>query len=129
MNRDDDDSEQSVLLRKGNSDTTISSTDEFSSEDSDRIKYNIQNIGIPSDSARLESINELLAEKYEKALSSTGFGLFSIFLLIFCGITVMADTTEILCVSFVMPSAERVLCLADWEKGIIGSIIFLGNIE
>ena len=84
---------------------------------------------VESDDNEIASISDTLAGKYETALHSTGFGLFSIFLLTFCGVTLMADTTEILCVSFVIPSAEKELCLSDWMKGLIGSIIFVGSYD
>ena len=112
MDSDEDSDESRILLRYGTQ--------------ADETQYNISNI-TDEKASTVASISDILADKYEAALESTGFGPFSLYLLLFCGITLMADTTEILCVSFVMPSAEKDLCLSDWVKGLIGSVIFLGE--
>ena len=43
---------------------------------------------------------------YEQCLSTIGFGKFHVFLLIICGFANASDAIEILCVSFIMTSAE-----------------------
>lgn len=125
MNGDDDSEEHTVLLRY-NEDNILTDDNlkpHTGINDNDAVSDTVE-----SSDNEIESISDTLADKYEAALHSTGFGLFSVFLLLFCGVTLMADTTEILCVSFVIPSAESELCLSDWMKGLIGSIIFVGTL-
>jgi VNT family MFS transporter (synaptic vesicle glycoprotein 2) len=43
---------------------------------------------------------------YEECLSMIGFGKFQILLLIVCGMANASDAIEILCVSFVLPTAQ-----------------------
>ena len=135
MDSDEDDTnERRILLRYGvQDDETPSSCDE-DTQYRTLTAHNVvdsnnrtENEEAPKGSSAVASISDTLADKYEAALDSTGFGPFSLYLLLFCGITLMADTTEILCVSFVMPSAEKDLCLSDWVKGMIGSVIFMGK--
>lgn len=64
---------------------------------------------------------------YEKALSTIGFGKFHIFLLLICGLANSSDAIEILCISFVLPSAECDLKMTSTDKGYLSSITFLGN--
>ena len=126
MNGDEDSEERTVLLRySDDNNLTDNSPDKHTTgiNDNDTVSDTIE-----SGNNEITSISDALADKYEAALQSTGFGLFSIFLLTFCGVTLMADTTEILCVSFVIPSAEKDLCLSDWMKGLIGSVIFVGTL-
>ena len=134
MDSDEDSSERRILLRYGpQSDDTKSSSDEQSQYKTIVSPTNINSNNLTQDnesnekSPGIASISDALADKYEAALESIGFGPFSLYLLLFCGITLMADTTEILCVSFVMPSAEKELCLSDWVKGLTGSVIFMGR--
>lgn len=63
---------------------------------------------------------------YEKALSTIGFGKFHILLLFICGLANSSDAIEILCVSFVLPSAECDLKMSSTDKGYLSSITFLG---
>ena len=93
MNGDEDSEERSVLLRHNeNNNLTDDSPKKFPGiNNNDEISDTVEN----SDD-EIMSICDTLADKYEAAIHSTGFGLFSVFLLIFCGVTLMADTTEIL---------------------------------
>ncbi|RNA29098.1 synaptic vesicle glyco 2B-like [Brachionus plicatilis] len=63
---------------------------------------------------------------YEKALSAIGFGKFHLLLLFICGLANSSDAIEILCVSFVLPSAECDLNMSSTDKGYLSSITFLG---
>lgn len=63
---------------------------------------------------------------YETLLNHVGFGKFQILLLLVCGWANASDAVEILCVSFILPSAECELKLSAEGKGILTAIIFFG---
>ena len=63
---------------------------------------------------------------YEALLDRVGFGKFHVFLLLVCGWANASDAVEILCVSFVLPSAECELSLTPGDKGVLTAVIFLG---
>ncbi|XP_077993667.1 synaptic vesicle glycoprotein 2C-like [Glandiceps talaboti] len=67
-----------------------------------------------------------LAEAYEKAIDEVGFGKYQVALYFAIGFGLMADGAEIFIVGFIIPSAERDLCLNDREKGWLGGIVFVG---
>eukprot|EP00058_Branchiostoma_floridae_P020012 XP_002605502.1 hypothetical protein BRAFLDRAFT_92924 [Branchiostoma floridae] len=67
-----------------------------------------------------------LAHDYENALQEAGFGRYQWTLFAALGMGLAADGVEIFVVGFVLPSAERDLCLSDQRKGWLGGIIFLG---
>ncbi|XP_076309059.1 synaptic vesicle glycoprotein 2C-like isoform X6 [Tachypleus tridentatus] len=58
---------------------------------------------------------------------STGFGRFQWLLLLVCGMANASDAVEILCVSFLLPSAECDLHLTSSDKGWLSAIIFIGG--
>ena len=64
---------------------------------------------------------------YEKSLSTIGFGRFHYFLLIVCGLANASDAIEILCVSFILPSAECDLKMTTSDKGFLSSMTFVGK--
>jgi len=63
---------------------------------------------------------------YEALLNHVGFGKFQILLLLVCGWANASDAVEILCVSFILPSAECELKLTPEGKGILTAVIFIG---
>ena len=63
---------------------------------------------------------------YEALLDRVGFGKFHVFLLLVCGWANASDAVEILCVSFILPSAECELSLTPGDKGVLTAVIFLG---
>ncbi len=65
---------------------------------------------------------------YEKCLSTIGFGKFHYFLLIVCGLANASDAIEILCISFVLPSAECDLNMSTSDKGFLSSMTFVGKL-
>ncbi|XP_002737314.1 synaptic vesicle glycoprotein 2C-like [Saccoglossus kowalevskii] len=67
-----------------------------------------------------------LAEAYEQAIAEVGFGKYQIALYFAIGFGLMADGAEIFIVGFIIPSAERDLCLNDSQKGWLGGIVFVG---
>ena len=61
--------------------------------------------------------DEVAKEKeYEWLLNRVGFGRFQILLLLVCGWANASDAVEILCVSFILPSAECELGLTPADK-------------
>ncbi|XP_013391674.1 synaptic vesicle glycoprotein 2C-like [Lingula anatina] len=67
-----------------------------------------------------------LSYTFEEALHETGYGCFHIYLLLLCGWAVSSDAIEVLCISFVLPSAEIDLNLSTNDKGWLTAIIFVG---
>uniref|UniRef100_A0A4W5QD35 Synaptic vesicle glycoprotein 2Bb n=1 Tax=Hucho hucho TaxID=62062 RepID=A0A4W5QD35_9TELE len=67
-----------------------------------------------------------LAEQYEDIMEDCGHGRFQWTLFIVLGLALMADGVECFVVGFVLPSAEKDMCLSNGEKGMLGLIVFLG---
>ncbi|XP_056307635.1 synaptic vesicle glycoprotein 2B [Danio aesculapii] len=63
---------------------------------------------------------------YEEAVEKAGFGLFHWLLLVVCGWANASDAVEILCVSFLLPTARCDLQLSSADMGILTASIFLG---
>ena len=63
---------------------------------------------------------------YETAIAKTGFGKFHYWLLFVCGWANASDAIEILCISFVLPSASCDLNLSSEDKGWLSAITFIG---
>ncbi|MGH0115340.1 UNVERIFIED_CONTAM: hypothetical protein FKN15_006768 [Acipenser sinensis] len=63
---------------------------------------------------------------YEEAVEEAGFGLFHGLLLVVCGWANASDAVEILCVSFLLPTARCDLQLSSSDMGLLTASIFLG---
>lgn len=63
---------------------------------------------------------------YETALGLTGYGVFHYWLMLVCGWANASDAVEILCISFLLPSAECDLELTPARKGWLSAILFVG---
>ncbi|XP_047249190.1 synaptic vesicle glycoprotein 2B isoform X1 [Girardinichthys multiradiatus] len=63
---------------------------------------------------------------YEEAVEQAGFGLFHWLLLVVCGWANASDAVEILCVSFLLPTARCDLLLSSSDMGLLTASIFLG---
>ncbi|XP_056137607.1 synaptic vesicle glycoprotein 2C [Lampris incognitus] len=63
---------------------------------------------------------------YEEAVEEAGFGLFHRLLLVACGWANASDAVEILCVSFLLPTARCDLLLSSSDMGLLTASIFLG---
>ncbi|XP_076373081.1 synaptic vesicle glycoprotein 2C-like isoform X2 [Tachypleus tridentatus] len=63
---------------------------------------------------------------YSEAINIAGFGRFQWLLLLVCGTANASDAIEILCVSFLLPSAECDLHLSSSDKGWLSAVIFIG---
>ncbi|XP_008296355.1 synaptic vesicle glycoprotein 2B-like, partial [Stegastes partitus] len=66
-----------------------------------------------------------LSEQYEDIMEDCGHGRFQWTLFIVLGLALMADGVECFVVAFVLPSAEKDLCLSNAEKGMLGLVVFL----
>ncbi|XP_004431975.1 PREDICTED: synaptic vesicle glycoprotein 2B [Ceratotherium simum simum] len=74
---------------------------------------------------RLED-EEQLAHQYETIIDECGHGRFQWTLFFVLGLALMADGVEVFVVSFVLPSAEKDMCLSSSKKGMLGLIVYLG---
>ena len=63
---------------------------------------------------------------YEDAVERAGFGRFHYLHLFVCGWANAADAIEILCISFLLPTASCELGLTSADKGVISAVMFLG---
>ncbi|CAL8359050.1 unnamed protein product [Lota lota] len=63
---------------------------------------------------------------YGEAVEETGFGVFHGLLLLVCGWANASDAVEILCVSFLLPTARCDLQLSSSDMGLLTASIFLG---
>ncbi|XP_025774607.1 synaptic vesicle glycoprotein 2B isoform X2 [Leopardus geoffroyi] len=68
---------------------------------------------------RLED-EEQLAHQYENIIEECGHGRFQWILFFVLGLALMADGVEVFVVSFVLPSAEKDMCLSSSKKGMLG---------
>ncbi|NXI72917.1 SV2B protein, partial [Anseranas semipalmata] len=69
---------------------------------------------------------EQLAHQYENIIEECGHGRFQWTLFFVLGLAVMADGVELFVVGFVLPSAEKDMCLSSSNKGMLGLIVYLG---
>ncbi|KAK2498425.1 hypothetical protein MC885_010022 [Smutsia gigantea] len=69
---------------------------------------------------------EQLAHQYEAIIDECGHGRFQWILFFVLGLALMADGVEVFVVSFVLPSAEKDMCLSSSKKGMLGLIVYLG---
>ncbi|XP_063049425.1 synaptic vesicle glycoprotein 2C [Engraulis encrasicolus] len=63
---------------------------------------------------------------HAEAIEESGFGLFHGLLLVVCGWANASDAVEILCVSFLLPTARCDLQLSSSDMGILMASLFLG---
>ncbi|KAG7468177.1 hypothetical protein MATL_G00140100 [Megalops atlanticus] len=72
------------------------------------------------------SEEEELADQYESIMEDCGHGRFQWTLFVVTGLALMADGVECFVVGFVLPSAEKDMCLSNANKGMLGLIVYLG---
>ncbi|XP_067253054.1 synaptic vesicle glycoprotein 2A isoform X3 [Chanodichthys erythropterus] len=70
---------------------------------------------------------EELAQQYETILQECGHGRFQWTLYFVLGLALMADGVEIFVVGFVLPSAEKDMCLSEPNKGMLGWSFQMGS--
>uniref|UniRef100_A0A3P9P406 Synaptic vesicle glycoprotein 2A n=1 Tax=Poecilia reticulata TaxID=8081 RepID=A0A3P9P406_POERE len=78
-----------------------------------------------SEAARRKDQEEL-AQQYETILQECGHGRFQWTLYFVLGLALMADGVEIFVVGFVLPSAEKDMCLSEPSKSMLGLIVYFG---
>uniref|UniRef100_A0AAR2K3N5 Synaptic vesicle glycoprotein 2A n=1 Tax=Pygocentrus nattereri TaxID=42514 RepID=A0AAR2K3N5_PYGNA len=105
-------------------------SDSTEGHDEDDEIYEGEYQGIPrNDSvgkAERRKDQEELAQQYETILQECGHGRFQWSLYFVLGLALMADGVEIFVVGFVLPSAEKDMCLSEPNKGMLGLIVYLG---
>ncbi|XP_078386146.1 synaptic vesicle glycoprotein 2B-like isoform X1 [Cetorhinus maximus] len=69
---------------------------------------------------------EQLAHQYESIIEECGHGRFQWTLFFILGLALMADGVEVFVVGFVLPVAERDMCMSNSNKGMLGLIVYLG---
>ncbi|XP_064168968.1 synaptic vesicle glycoprotein 2B-like [Anguilla rostrata] len=69
---------------------------------------------------------EELADQYEAIMEDCGHGRFQWTLFVVTGLALMADGVECFVVGFVLPSAEKDMCLSNANKGMLGLIVYVG---
>ncbi|TRY68645.1 hypothetical protein TCAL_07687 [Tigriopus californicus] len=63
---------------------------------------------------------------YEAAITASSYGKFHYWFLFVCGWANAADAVEVLCISFLLPSAQCDLRLTSVDKGWLTAILFIG---
>lgn len=67
-----------------------------------------------------EAEEENLPEQYEAIMEDCGHGRFQWMLFFVLGLALMADGVDGFVVGFVMPSAEKDMCISNSDKGLLG---------
>lgn len=63
----------------------------------------------------------------EELLSTAGYGLFHVLVLLVSALSIGADAVEVLGVAFIVPIAEEDLNLTTARKGYLDASIFIGQ--
>ncbi|CAF1259033.1 unnamed protein product, partial [Didymodactylos carnosus] len=79
-----------------------------------------ESVGPTSDTSLLSN------NVHDVLMSNAGLGRFHIWLTIVCGLANASDAIEVICVSFLLPSAECALSLDATKKGYLNASIFIG---
>uniref|UniRef100_H3D2Y7 Synaptic vesicle glycoprotein 2Ba n=1 Tax=Tetraodon nigroviridis TaxID=99883 RepID=H3D2Y7_TETNG len=66
-----------------------------------------------------------LAEQYETIMEDCGHGRFQWMLFFVLGLALMADGVDGFVVGFVMPSAEKDMCISNSDKGLLGLLVYV----
>uniref|UniRef100_A0A8C1DWX1 Synaptic vesicle glycoprotein 2A n=1 Tax=Cyprinus carpio carpio TaxID=630221 RepID=A0A8C1DWX1_CYPCA len=107
-------------------------SDSTEGHDEDDEIYEGEYQGIPRNDSvekadrQVDGDQEELAQQYETILQECGHGRFQWTLYFVLGLALMADGVEIFVVGFVLPSAEKDMCLSEPNKGMLGLIVYLG---
>lgn len=64
--------------------------------------------------------DEVLGTVHEKALSAAGFGRLQWTLFVVLGLGIMGDGIELMVIAYILPGAERELCMDEQMKGWLG---------
>ncbi|XP_013776762.1 synaptic vesicle glycoprotein 2C-like isoform X1 [Limulus polyphemus] len=74
----------------------------------------------------VDSDMSVLSQFHEDAISQAGFGRFQWIVFMILGLGLAADSIEVLVIAYILPSAERELCMEASQKGWLVGISFLG---
>uniref|UniRef100_A0A8C6TM94 Synaptic vesicle glycoprotein 2Ba n=1 Tax=Neogobius melanostomus TaxID=47308 RepID=A0A8C6TM94_9GOBI len=75
--------------------------------------------------AQEEVEEENLPEQYENIMEDCGHGRFQWMLFVVLGLALMADGVDGFVVGFVMPSAEKDMCISNADKGLLGLLVYV----
>uniref|UniRef100_A0A674MLW7 Synaptic vesicle glycoprotein 2Ba n=1 Tax=Takifugu rubripes TaxID=31033 RepID=A0A674MLW7_TAKRU len=75
--------------------------------------------------AQQEEEEENLPEQYEIIMEDCGHGRFQWMLFFVLGLALMADGVDGFVVGFVMPSAEKDMCISNSDKGLLGLLVYV----
>ena len=73
-----------------------------------------------SGDTEMEMFSDFLGQIHEKALSAAGFGRLQWTLFVVLGLGIMGDNIELLVIAFILPGAEKELCMTEQMKGWLG---------
>ena len=68
----------------------------------------------------MTTFDDVLGDVHEKALSAAGFGRLQWLLFVILGLALMGDGIELLIMVYILPSAEKDLCMNEQMKGWLG---------
>ncbi|KAM7423673.1 hypothetical protein PAMA_000163 [Pampus argenteus] len=77
--------------------------------------------------AQQEEMEESLPEQYESIMEDCGHGRFQWMLFFVLGLALMADGVDGFVVGFVLPSAEKDMCISNADKGLLGWGFAIGS--
>uniref|UniRef100_A0A672F9F7 Synaptic vesicle glycoprotein 2B-like n=1 Tax=Salarias fasciatus TaxID=181472 RepID=A0A672F9F7_SALFA len=75
--------------------------------------------------AQQEEEEENLPEQYETIMEDCGHGRFQWMLFFVLGLALMADGVDGFVVGFVLPSAEKDMCISNADKGLLGLLVYV----
>ncbi len=74
----------------------------------------------PEEPYAIPPFDEVLGNVHEKAMAEAGFGRLQWLLLVILGLGLMGDGIEMLMIAYILPGAEKDLCMDDQMKGWLG---------
>ena len=77
------------------------------------------------DSYAIPPFDEVLGSVHEKAMVVAGFGRLQWFMFIILGLGLMGDSIELMMVAYILPGAEKDLCMDEPMKGWLGKSRFM----
>ena len=75
---------------------------------------------LPDDGTTEKSFNDVLSDVHERALEVAGFGRLQWVLMVVLGFGIMGDAIELMVMAYILPGAERELCMSNQMKGWLG---------
>lgn len=81
--------------------------------------------GEEGDDPSAQLFDEVLGNVHERALVAAGFGRLQWTLFVILGMAIMGDGIELLVIAYILPGAERELCMDDKMKGWLGEPLLI----